>query len=217
MTDYVSPNWKAAGLVVIDLQADFLDDGVAAIPGTSAVVPRVAELVETFRRAARPIAHVVRLYEPGGSDVDLLRREAIEAGAQIVAPGTAGSQVAGSVLPDGFELDADCLLAGDPQHVGEREVVFFKPRWSAFHRTDLEPWLRSHGCDTVVVAGCNLPNCPRATLFDASERDFRTALVSDAVSQTTDERIADLERIGVHVLDLDAAKRALADAAESTV
>jgi nicotinamidase-related amidase len=75
--------------------------------------------------------------------------------------------------------------------------VIFKPRWSAFHRTELEALLHAQNCDTVVVAGCNLPNCPRATLFDATERDFRTVLVSDAVSQTSPERVADLERIGV--------------------
>jgi nicotinamidase-related amidase len=49
----------------------------------------------------------------------------------------------------------------------------------------------------VVVAGCNLPNCPRATLFEASMRDLRTVLVTDAVSRTSDERIADLAAIGV--------------------
>lgn len=55
---------------------------------------------------------------------------------------------------------------------------------------------------TVVVAGCNLPNCPRATLFDASERDFRTVLVADAVSQASDERMADLRGIGVHTINM---------------
>ncbi len=78
-------------------------------------------------------------------------------------------------------------------------MILFKPRWSAFHRTQLEEWLHGEGCDTVLVAGCNLPNCPRATLFDASERDFRTALATDAVSQTSDERLADLARIGVRL------------------
>ncbi|WP_229123695.1 isochorismatase family protein [Enemella evansiae] len=54
--------------------------------------------------------------------------------------------------------------------------------------------------DTIVVAGCNLPNCPRATLFDATERDFRSVLVVDAVSQLSDERLTDLEAIGVRLL-----------------
>lgn len=54
--------------------------------------------------------------------------------------------------------------------------------------------------DTIVVAGCNLPSCPRATLFDATERDFRSVLVVDAVSQLSDERLTDLEAIGVRLL-----------------
>jgi len=139
------------------------------------------------------------LYSPGSSDVDLLRREQIEAGAEVAAPETGGSQVAEGVLPQGFRLDSELLLAGKAQTVGPFEVVLFKPRWSAFHRTDLESLLRRQDCDTVVVAGCNLPNCPRATLFDASERDFRTVLVTDAVSQTSSERLTDLERIGVNL------------------
>ena len=183
--------------MVIDFQRDFLDGGASPIPGTSDVAPNVAALAEAFRAAGRPIAHVVRLYEPGGSDVDLLRRQAVEEGARIVAPGSDGSEVAEGVVPVGTRLDPAVLLSGTAQAVGAREVVFFKPRWSAFHRTGLEEWLRQEGCDTVVVAGCNLPNCPRATLFDASERDFRAALAVDAVSQTTEERLADMGRIGV--------------------
>ena len=100
------------------------------------------------------------------------------------------------------------------QSVGKREVVLFKPRWSGFYRTGLEEWLRREGCDTVVVAGCNLPNCPRATLFDASQRDFRAVLVTDAVSETTEERLADLERIGVHLYDTEKAIDALSAAVE---
>lgn len=36
----------------------------------------------------------------------------------------------------------------------------YKPRWSAFHATQLDSWLQSEKVDTVVVAGCNYPNCP---------------------------------------------------------
>jgi nicotinamidase-related amidase len=197
VADYTRPHWDKSALVVIDLQQDFLDDGVAAIPGTTAVVPNVASLVAAFRRVARPIVHVIRLYPPGSSDVDPPRRDAIEKGDAVVVPGTDGAQVANGVLPEAFRLDAGLLLAGKTQEVGPNEIVIFKPRWSAFHRTELEPLLRGQGCDTVVVAGCNLPNCPRATLFDASERDFRVTLIQDAVSQTSPERLADLERIGV--------------------
>ncbi|WP_197502568.1 cysteine hydrolase family protein [Mycobacterium scrofulaceum] len=210
MTDYTTPHWDAAALVVVDLQRDFLDDGVSAIPGTSAVVPRIAALAAAFRAAGKPIAHVVRLYEPGGSDVDLPRRRMVEEGAQIAAPGSDGAQIADGAIPGGVRLDSAALLSGRLQHVGSREVIVFKPRWSGFYRTGLEEWLRQERCDTVVVAGCNLPNCPRATLFDASERDLRTVLVADAVSQTSEERLADLERIGVHLSTTESVARALA-------
>lgn len=209
VTDYVSPNWARAALVVIDLQQDFLDGGVMAIPGTSEVVGNIAALAATFRARGRPIAHIVRLYAPGDSDVDLPRRDAIENGAQIAAPGSDGSEIPAEVLQERVRLDPDTLLSGAAQPLGPGEVVFYKPRWSAFHRTGLESWLKEQDCDTVVVVGCNLPNCPRATLFDASERDFRAALVRDAVSQVTDERLADLEGIGVRIVNLSEAIVAL--------
>lgn len=46
MTDYITPRWDRSALVVIDLQRDFLDDGQAAIQGTTGVVPNVASLVK---------------------------------------------------------------------------------------------------------------------------------------------------------------------------
>lgn len=33
-----------------------------------------------------------------------------------------------------------------------------------------------------MFAGCNFPNCPRTSIYEASERDFRTVLVRDAIS-----------------------------------
>jgi nicotinamidase-related amidase len=211
VTDYTTPRWATAALVLVDLQRDFLDDGVSPIPGTTAVVLNVATLTAAFREAGRPIAHVVRLYEPGGSDVDPPRRRVIEEGARVVAPGSDGAQVAEGIMPNSVGLDFAGLLSGQMQSVGKREVVLFKPRWSGFYRTGLEEWLRQEGCDTVVVAGCNLPNCPRATLFDASERDLRAVLVTDAVSQASEERLADLERIGVHLYTTETAIDALSE------
>ncbi|QMU73089.1 cysteine hydrolase family protein [Streptacidiphilus sp. P02-A3a] len=198
--DYTEPVWASSALLLIDVQQDFLDGGALTIPGTTAVLPRLAELVAAYRAAGRPIVHVIRLSEPGGSDVDLPRRAAVEAGLNLAAPGTPGSQIPSVVLGErAAELDPALLLAGKPQYLGgsSTEAVLFKPRWGAFHRTDLERLLRGWGVDTVVVAGCNLPNCPRATLFEASVRDLRTVLVTDAVSQTSDERITDLTGIGV--------------------
>ncbi|MCS3779897.1 cysteine hydrolase family protein [Tsukamurella ocularis] len=205
--DYTAPHWDRSALVLIDVQNDFVS-GPSPIPGTAELVPAMARLAAAFRAAGRPVVHVVRLYVPGGSDVDPVRRSAVEAGGRIVAPGSAGSEVPAALL--GVPLDHELLLSGAVQKVGDAEVVLFKPRWSAFHRTGLDGYLRGLGVDTVIVAGCNLPNCPRATLFDASERDYRAAVVADATSQATDQRLDDLRLIGVEVLTTASVVDALA-------
>jgi nicotinamidase-related amidase len=142
---------------------------------------------------------VIRLYLPDGSNADISRRAALRAGASIARPGTTGADLAPDLLPPGSALDAEELLGGRLQHVGGDEHVLFKPRWNAFFGTPLEGELRSWGVDTVVVAGCNFPNCPRGTLFGASERDFRAVAVSDAISGWTGTAEKELAAIGVCV------------------
>lgn len=209
---FTQPHLETSVLLVVDTQADFLDGGTAAVAGTSAVLPELTRLVSAYRAAGRPIVHVVRLYD--GDDVDLVRRAAVRAGAQVVRPGSPGARVAPGLLPTPpVELDSDALLAGRLQRVGPAEVVLWKPRWSAFHRTPLDDHLRQLGVDTVVVAGCNFPNCPRATVFDASERDYRVVVVPDATSQVTPERLADAEALGVCVLSAAEVARGVARAA----
>lgn len=63
---------------------------------------------------------------------------------------------------------------------------------------------------TVVVQGCYLPNCPRATLLDAGNRDYRTVLITDATSQVTQARLDDLRLIGVNLVTADQVGSALA-------
>lgn len=199
-TDYLEPHLDRSALLLIDLQHDFVD-GAMPVPGTATVLPRIARLAEAFRAAGRPVFHVVRLYTPGSSDVDAVRREYVESGARIAAPGTPGAEIPPVLLPGGagVPLDPGLLTGGSVQYLTGRERILWKPRWSAFFRTDLDHLLREDEVDTVVVAGCNLPNCPRATLFDASERDYRCVLVTDAVSQVTAARVEDLELIGVRM------------------
>lgn len=206
MTSFVAPEWDRSALVVIDVQTEFVS-GAMTVPGTADRIPALGRLVSVFRTAGRPIVHVVRLYVPGGTDTDLPRRAEILAGREVAAPGSEGSQIPAELLPAGEQLDPELLLAGGFQEVGPAEHIVFKPRWSAFYRTELERHLRERGVSTVVVAGCNLPNCPRATLFDASERDYRAVIVEDATSQVTPERLHDLTLIGVTVTDVALVER----------
>jgi nicotinamidase-related amidase len=200
---YTAPHFESSALLVIDTQVDFLDGGASSIAGTSDRLPEMTRLVEAYRSAGRPVVHVIRLYQ--GDDVDLVRRTAIQQGAPIVRPGSAGAQIAPALLPDpDVELDSDALLTGKLQQVGKNEVVMWKPRWSAFYRAPLHHHLRDLGVDTLVVAGCNFPNCPRATTFDASERDYRVVVAQDATSQVTPDRLADAVQLGVCAMSTEA-------------
>lgn len=201
--EHTAPHWDRVALLTIDVQRDFCAGGTAEVAGTSEVVGAVARLAAAFRSAGRPVVHVVRLYLPDGSNADLARRGALAAGAEVVRPGTPGSQLAPGIAPGEPVLDHVALLAGHPQPIGPREVIVYKPRWNAFHRTPLDGWLHSQMVDTVVVAGCNMPNCPRATLFGASERDYRAVVVPDATSRWTDSAEAELAAIGVHAVSSD--------------
>ena len=55
--------------------------------------------------------------------------------------------------------------------------------------------------NTLVVCGCNFPNCPRATVYEASERDFRIVLVADATSGVYERDLRVLGNIGVNLMD----------------
>jgi nicotinamidase-related amidase len=159
--------------------------------------------VAAFRAAGRPIVHVIRLYRKGGANADRVRRGLLESGVELAAPGTPGSRLAPGLLPAPEpDPDHERLLAGGVQPVGPNEFIVFKPRWGAFYQTPLQELLAAHDVDSVVFVGCNLPNCPRASLIEASERDYRVGLVPEAVSRTSEQGLAEIAGLGVQLLTL---------------
>ena len=66
--------------------------------------------------------------------------------------------------------------------------------------TRLEEHLRSLSTSTLVFAGCNFPNCPRTSIYEASERDFRVVAVEDAISGLDERGRTELEAIGARVV-----------------
>jgi nicotinamidase-related amidase len=196
--DYAQPDFRSMALITIDTQNDFLQGQPCEIPGTSEILPQMRNVVETFRRACLPVIHVVRLYKSDGSNAELCRRSAIEHGAAIVCPGTPGAELAPPLLPaKNSRLDCDLLLSGAFQPLGPQEWAMYKPRWGAFFGTALEQHLLSHGVSSLAFAGGNFPNCPRTSIYEASERDFRIVLVEDAVSGLYDRGRDELKNIGV--------------------
>lgn len=201
--DLTGLRFDHAALLTIDVQNDFTLEGAPLeVPGTRAAVPAMRRVVTAFRRRGRPVVHVVRLYLPDGSNVDLPRRREVEEGARYGVPGTPGSQLVEALRPaPETQLDPALLLSGGLQQLGPDEWAMYKPRWGAFFETPLRSHLRELGIDSVVVCGCNFPNCPRTTLYEASERDLRVGLVTDATSGLYPRARRELTGIGVQLLD----------------
>lgn len=91
-TSYIAPEPTRSVLLTIDMQRDFSVPGAPAyVDDTKAAVSPLQQVLDAFRTHDRPIVHVVRLYRPDGSNVDACRRQSIEKGERIVAPGTEGA------------------------------------------------------------------------------------------------------------------------------
>lgn len=202
MSKYTDPHFANSVLMTIDTQNDFtLDDAPAQIAGTREVIPNMARLLASCRAGGLPIIHVIRLYRQDGSNVDLCRRQIIEEGKKIVAPETHGAELVNELKPDeSTKLNCGKLLSGELQQIGNNEFVMYKPRWGAFYATPLHDFLKIRQVDTLVFTGCNYPNCPRTSVYEASERDFRVVLVKDAISQLYPKGEEEMRNIGVRVV-----------------
>jgi nicotinamidase-related amidase len=204
------PQFDSAALITIDTQRDVLDDGPFPIPGTTAALPAMHALLEAFRAAELPIVHVVRIYERDGSNAEPVRRALIDRGAEVLLLGSSGCDLAPDLPPaDAPPLDHELLLRGAVQPLGPHEVAIYKPRWGAFYKTRLEQYLRRQRVTTLVFTGCNFPNCPRTSIYEASERDFRVVLARDAISGLYARGERELRGIGVAIMSAERIGKAL--------
>jgi nicotinamidase-related amidase len=205
---FTSADWQNSALLTIDTQNDFtLPNSPFAINGTFDIVPKMRQVLHAFRLASKPIIHAIRIYNPDGSNVDLCRRRAIaELGQELVIAGTQGAELVDELKPSSspkVTLDTGLLLKGKLQQLDTKEWIMYKPRWGAFYATPLEKHLHELNTNTVVICGCNFPNCPRTTIYEASERDFRVVLIKDATSNIYERGLHELDKIGVELMTSD--------------
>jgi len=122
----------------------------------------------------------------------------------VVIPGSDGAEFMDELKPSSaIRLDSSLLLSGHLQQIGTMEWIMYKPRWGAFYNTLLKKHLHNLDVNTVVICGCNFPNCPRTTIYEASERDFRIILAKDATSLIYNIGLQELENIGVLLMNTD--------------
>lgn len=203
MPDYCIPERDRMALLTLSVQRDFTAPGSpVTAPGLPRVLPNIQKLVQFFRAQGRPVFHSVRLYRPDGSNVDVCRRQAVEEGLRILMPGTFGAELVDEIKPSPeVRLAPEQLLSGEFQQIGSREQVFYRPRWSAFFNTGLEATLRAQGVTTLAICGFGFSTGVRATIYEASARDFRIVLLPDAVAGADESAIRELGRLGVYLID----------------
>ena len=201
MDEYTRPHYQHMALITIDVQNDFALPGAPLeIKGTMEMLPNIVILLKLFRALSRPVIHIIRLYKEDGSNVDSVRRKWVEGGVSAGRPGTEGAELVADIKPSGVRLDSKLLLKGGVQELAPNEYAIYKPRWGAFYLTPLEEFLKKHRVNSLAFTGCNFPNCPRASIYQASERDFRLVIVRDALSGIYEKGIEELTNIGCEVL-----------------
>ena len=68
------------------------------------------------------------------------------------------------------------------------DILLDKPRFGAFHGTDLELILRSRGIDTTIISGFTTNVCCETTAREAMVRDFCVLFLSDGTAGGSVER-----------------------------
>ena len=162
--DPISVDPLRTALVNVDMQRCFVEASPLAAPGGPALVRRVNELARVCRDAGVLVVHTRGWMRSDGSNLGVM--------ARLVPPFIVGLYTEGAAsaeLHDALEV-----------HGGD--VVLNKPRYGAFHATDLELILRSRGVDTVIISGIATNICCETTAREAAQRDFHVLFLSDGTA-----------------------------------
>jgi len=163
MTEFpVAPERTA--LVNVDMQNCFVHGSPFSAPDGLVVLGRINRIAAACRAAGIIVVHTCQVLRPHGSNIGVLGEI-----APIVKEGIINKGSQSAALHQG--------LVVDPQ-----DILLEKPRFGAFHGTDLELILRCRGIDTIIVTGIATNVCCETTAREAAVRDFRVFFLSDGTT-----------------------------------
>ena len=163
MTDFKFDPRKTA-LLNIDMQNCFVENSPVAAPRGREIVPRINKLADVCRRRGALVIHTLHLVRPDGSNTGVMG---------VIIPA-----IAAGLINKGnrqAELHPDIV-------VGKNDILLEKPRYGAFHGTDLDLILRNRGIDTVIITGICTNVCCETTAREANMRDYKVFFISDGTA-----------------------------------
>lgn len=169
----------ALGLIIIDMQRDFVEPGGFGeslgndVRPLQDIIPATVALLAAFRRAGLPVIHTRECHVPDLSDCPDSKRLRGTPARRIGDPGPMGriliaGEPGADIIPD---------LAPLPG-----ETVLDKPGKGGFSRTPLEQILVDKGVRQLVFAGVTTEVCVQTTMREANDRGWDCLLAGDATA-----------------------------------
>lgn len=169
---------KATALVVVDMQNAFVEEGSghAHVKEAASTCPNINRLAAAMRQTGGTVVWILNTFTAESRHSwshfhDALSSPALfKRRSESMAEGAQGHQLYRTLEPK----DGDLFIK--------------KTRYSAFIQGSsvLERVLRERGIDTVLITGTATNVCCKSTGRDAMMLNFKTTLVSDACSASSD-------------------------------
>ncbi len=167
-----------AGLVIIDMQRDFLEPGGfgAALGNDVSLLRRTIaptrRLLERARAAGLTVIHTREGHRPDLADLPPAKKARGRLAAGIGDPGPMGrilvrGEAGHDIIPELYPR------AGEP--------VVDKPGKGAFYATDLDAMLKNRGVAQLIVCGVTTEVCVNTTVREANDRGYDCIVVEDCV------------------------------------
>jgi len=155
---------ERTALLNVDMQNCFVEGTPFSAPDGLAVQERINRVAAACRAAGILIIHTSHVLRTDASNVGVLGEI-----APIVKKGIINKGSFSAALHKNLLVDAT-------------DILLEKPRFGAFHGTDLELILRSRGIDAVIITGIATNVCCETTAREAAVRDFRVFFLSDGTA-----------------------------------
>ena len=151
-----------SALLVIDMLNDFIEDtGTLLVPGAKRIVPRIEQVLADARRQDIPVIYITDSHRLDDHEFRFWPAHAVS--------DTWGGEIIKELEP----MEGDYIIP--------------KRRYSAFFGTDLDTYLRELGINKLYLTGVLSNICVYATAMDASMRNYRVAVLKDAVASLSEE------------------------------